>query len=104
GPVIFLLGRDDVKDGLDGLLKEFNIDVGDGMVIDPGASGQSKTPLEYLWVPITGQISHPIVDSLSRRPLLMPFAIPLKVRTPGPDGKGARPELIATPILRPRPD
>lgn len=103
GPAIFLIGWDDLKEGLDGLLKDFNIDIGDGMVVDPQVSGRFKTAVEYLWVPITGQIAHPIVDPLSERPVLVPYALPLKVRTPGPDGKGASPQFIATPILRPRP-
>jgi hypothetical protein len=102
GRAIILLGSNDAKEGLDELLKSYNIDIGPGIVIDPEQSQVRRYAPEFLIVGASPQLSHPIVDSLAQVPLFFPFTAPLKVRTPGPKGQGTNPAVQATPILRTR--
>jgi ABC-type uncharacterized transport system involved in gliding motility auxiliary subunit len=102
GPVVFLLGSGDARRGLEDVLRSYNVELGEGMVVDPEVSRAFRLTPDFLVVETSPRIRHPIVDPLGQRRLLMPYAAPLKVRTPGPGGQGANPSIVAREILRTR--
>jgi ABC-type uncharacterized transport system len=96
GPVLMLIGSRE-KSGLDEILRANNLELGKGVIVDP-ASNYGRI-IGNVAVPITGLLSHPIVDSLAQRYVFARNAAPLKILTPGP-GVAVNRGVVAVPILR----
>ncbi len=103
GPALILLGNGNARRGLDDLLKSYNIEMGEGTVIDPEVSRDFRIAPESLLVQVGAQPNHPIIDALARRVVVMPYTASMKLRTPGPGGKDVNPAVSMTEILKSRP-
>ena len=67
----------DEKTGLEELFRSYNLALGSSVVIDPWLNYQGQPMLVY--APIVGQVHHPIIDSLTNRPALMPRSSPIRI-------------------------
>lgn len=95
-PALFLLGNQ-TKSGLEDVLKSYNVEFGNGLIVDRRLSLRNRAQLVF--VPVGGALRHPIVDSLASRYVLMPSSAPLRVL--GMAGSaGSNPKVIASPLLR----
>jgi hypothetical protein len=95
-PALVLLGNQ-VKSGLEEVLKSYNVEFGSGLIVDRRLSLRNRAQLVF--VPVGGSLRHPIIDSLSSRYVLMPSSAPL--RALGMAGSaGSNTKVIASPLLR----
>jgi len=95
-PILLLLGNQE-KTGLEELLRSYNIDFGRGTIVDQRLSAPGRP--QFVYVPITGALRHPILDSLIGRFVLTPSSAPLRILGFG----GSAPlntKVMATPLLR----
>lgn len=96
GPLLVLVGNQD-KSGLDDFLKFFNVRIGSGLAVDRRLSVRGRPFVVF--VPISGALRHPIVDSLMNHAALMPTAAPVSIL--GNDRSlPSNPNIVAVPILR----
>ncbi|WP_254053408.1 GldG family protein [Singulisphaera sp. GP187] len=95
-PALMLLGSQE-KTGLEEILRSYNIDFGRGTIVDRRLSAPGRP--QFVYMPMTPDLRHPIVDSLISRFVLMPSASPIRILGFG----GSAPvntNLKATPLLR----
>src|SRR5262249_7099156 len=89
------------KSGLEELFQSFNLAIEPSIVIDPRFNFQGRPMLIY--APILVQLSHPIVDSLVNRALLMPRASPIRILTATRDaqvGRGYNQGVLTADVLQ----
>ena len=95
-PALMLLGSQE-KTGLEELLRSYNIDFGRGTIVDRRLSAPGRP--QFVYVPMTPALRHPIVDPLIGRYVLMPSASPIRILGFG----GSAPvnmNVRGTPLLR----
>ncbi|WP_406700602.1 GldG family protein [Singulisphaera sp. Ch08] len=95
-PALMLLGNQE-RTGLEELLHSYNIDFGPGTIVDRRLSAPGRP--QFVYVPMTPDLRHPVVDSLISRFVLLPSASPIRILGFG----GSAPvntNLIGTPLLR----
>jgi hypothetical protein len=108
GQLLVLVGNAE-STGLDDLLRTYNVEVGQGLVVDPRFNYLRRLFMVYASIP-PGSNNQPIVDSLGGRVVLMPNASPLNIlggpQRPGtsPSQKPANPGVVALPFLRSGPE
>jgi hypothetical protein len=91
GGRLLVMADNQVNNGLAEWLKGYNVEMGNGLVLDPGSSVRGRP--NFVVLRITAAIRHPIVDSLAGINVLLPNASPMSVVT-------TIPGFAATPILR----
>ena len=107
GQLIILIGNTEPT-GLDDLLRTYNVEVGQGTVVDLRFNLQKRPSLVFAPVPPGSNL--PIVGPLGGRYVLVPGAAPLITLEgppkPGapPSSKSANPTIAAFPILRTSPE
>ncbi|WP_020466938.1 GldG family protein [Singulisphaera acidiphila] len=95
-PALMLLGSQE-KTGLEELLHSYNIDFGRGTIVDRRLSAPGRP--QFVYVPMTPALRHPIVDPLISRFVLMPSSSPIRILGFG----GSAPvnmKVRGTPLLR----
>jgi len=95
-PALLLLGAQQ-KTGLEDVLQSYNIEFGKGSVVDPRLSAPGRP--QFVYVPITGALRHPIVDTLIGRFAMVPSASPIRIRGVGGSAP-ANTKVVAGPLLR----
>jgi hypothetical protein len=103
-PVLAVVGGPESsgeKSGLEDVWRSFNLEIGSSVIVDPVLNFRGQPMAIY--APILGVIRHPIVDSLTNRPVLMPRSSPIHILTAqsatatgGPFNQG----ILPTAILR----
>jgi hypothetical protein len=89
------------KSGLEDLFRSYNLVVGSGVIVDPRLNFRGQPFVIY--APILGLIRHPIVDSLTNRPILMPRSSPITILTApaaGMSGVSFNQAVLPTAILK----
>ncbi len=85
-PILALVGNTEPA-GLDELFKDFNLEIGRGLVIDPRHN--FNRTLQLTFAPLSGSQGHPITDSLQAdRAILVPNGAPIHILGQGPSGPG----------------
>ena len=108
GQLLVLVGNAEAT-GLDDLLRTYNVEVGQGMVVDPRFNYLRRPFMIYAPIP-PGSNNQPIVESLGGRVVLLPNAAPLDIlggpRKPGgsTSQRPANPGVVALPFLRSGPE
>jgi hypothetical protein len=103
-PVLAVVGGPESsgeKSGLDDLFRSFNLAIGSSVIVDPVLNFRGQPMVVY--APILGVIRHPIVDSLTNRPVLMPRSSPIHLLTPASaagSGGSFNQGVLPTVILR----
>ncbi len=79
---LLVLADASAKSGLEGFLKNYQVEIGAGVVVDPRSNyeGQSRLVIAQ----VGGPFRHPIVDPISNRRVLVPMAGPLRLMAPAP--------------------
>lgn len=75
-PALMLLSGQE-KSGLEALLHSYNIDFGPGTIVDRRLSAPGRP--QFVYVPMTPALRHPIVDPLISRFVLIPSASPIRI-------------------------
>ncbi|WP_435016575.1 Gldg family protein [Tundrisphaera sp. TA3] len=107
GCLIVLVGNAGPS-GLEELLRNYNVEVGPGQIVDPTHCLEGRPGLIY--APILAGSNHPVVDTLQTRWALLPGAAPLSIIGPeavlGQPGSGAKanPGVSTVPLIRTTPD
>jgi hypothetical protein len=102
-PVLLLLGNEH-RSGLDELLKAYNLEIGNGLVLDPKSNYNGNW--EVVGAPSRAGVDHPIASAMSAdRGVLLPHAAPIRVlgMTGQPGASASDPvdkSLVPTPILK----
>ena len=92
GPVLVLVG-DAEETGLDAYLKDFGVNLGKGIVLEPLQNYRNP---QVLLVPITGS-SHMLLESLNNQVLLVARAAPLTLA--GTGGDSTEPTIAAAGVV-----
>ena len=107
GPVLALVGNTEPA-GLDDFFKSFNLEIGRGLVIDPGSTTTATSSWSSRF--LKGGPGHPITDGLQAdRAVLVPNGAPIQILGQGPTGpsghRGPRSiaNLVPIAILRTGP-
>jgi ABC-type uncharacterized transport system involved in gliding motility auxiliary subunit len=107
GRLIILIGNVEPT-GLEDLLRTYNVEVGQGIVVDPRYNLENRPNLVF--APIPPGSNQPIVESLVGSVVLVPNAAPLTTMEGPPkpgapaNSKAANPTIAAFPILRTSPE
>ena len=107
GRLIILVGNSE-STGLEDLLRTYNVEVGQGLVVDPRYNLQKRPTLVF--APIPPGSNQQIVEPLVGRFVLVPNASPLTTMEGPPkpgapaNSKSANPTIAAFPILRTSPE
>ena len=102
-PALLLLGNEHPS-GLEELLKAYNLEIGKGMVIDPGSNWRGN--LEFVVTPSRSGVDHPIAAAMAAdRGVLLLRAAPITIlgQSPRPGEAASEPvdrSLVPTAILK----
>ena len=92
--------------GLDDWLKDFNIEVGKGLILNKSAEYSFQGQVNIIR-PYTGDSRHPIIDSLAGLPIYLPGVEPLTIlgdpSRPGASASPSNPAIVTVPVLRSSP-
>jgi hypothetical protein len=106
GRLLLLLGNTKPS-GLDDFLRSYNVEVGQGVVVDPRLSYMGREWMIY--VPVSGGTGNPVTESLANRAVLFQNAAPLTLLgDSGKAGKAAttrkavNPAVLTSPFLQSR--
>ncbi len=92
--------------GLDDLLRTYNVELGQGLVVDPAYNYRGQGQMVYVLIPPGG--NHPVTESLKGRAVLLQSIAPIAILGPSRAGnadpkKVANPGVLVAPILRTSP-
>lgn len=95
----FLDNRADT--GLGALLKSFDVELGEGMVVDPQLNYERR--LTIIAAPILEDDRHPIVQTMTNRIVLLAAASPLRAVVQSPGAPGPPSGRVVSDVLRSGP-
>jgi hypothetical protein len=97
--LVFLDNRQD--NGLGAFLKAYDVEVGEGLVVDPQLNYERRVTI--IAAPILETDKHPIVTSLTNQLVLLASAAPLRIVAPSPGSTANASKYIVSDVLHSGP-